>query len=81
MANCRACLKPVDVHCNVDDEQLQPQKGDVSVCMYCGTVSVYDYNLKLVQPTYCDVQEMKTVGIWRQILSIQKLINEKIRQQ
>jgi len=33
------------------DEPVQPEPGDVSLCIHCGEPSVFDDNLELREPT------------------------------
>ena len=69
---CRKCLKPLDAATHADGKST-PNAGDVSICFYCGTLSLYDDQLRLRQPT---VDEMEVIisdeENWNMILHIQR---------
>lgn len=45
-ANCPVCDTKLDGATCVDgDDEIIPQAGDVSVCMYCGTILEYEDGL------------------------------------
>lgn len=39
--NCPVCLSPNDGHQAVDGTDDTPDDGDISMCVYCGTLSRY----------------------------------------
>lgn len=45
MSNCVCCYSPINAHSS--DNSSIPQHGDVSICAYCGHISVFDEKLKL----------------------------------
>lgn len=45
MSNCASCYSPINAHSS--DSSSIPQCGDVSICAYCGHISVFDEKLKL----------------------------------
>lgn len=48
---CPVCGKKLDAATHVEKEEAVPGPGDISICLYCATVSVFDDNLKLKQMT------------------------------
>lgn len=52
-AACWKCGTTVDAFTSIERQGEQPRgprEGDASVCVYCGAVSVFDADLKLIQP-------------------------------
>ena len=39
--NCSNCGKEFDMHSNVEDESLEPEEGDISICLYCGEINQF----------------------------------------
>lgn len=38
---CGNCGKKLDAHTYPTDEKVEPQNGDISICMYCGEVNQF----------------------------------------
>ena len=45
--NCPTCNRTLDGATCVDNEDILPKIGDLSVCMYCGTILEYEDGLFL----------------------------------
>lgn len=41
MTTCPECKSPNDGHSSVTNDDTQPEDGDLSICLYCGTPSLY----------------------------------------
>jgi hypothetical protein len=50
-------------------EEVQPIPGDVSICMYCGHISVFALDLTLREP---DLEEARAIAADPEILAIQR---------
>ena len=50
-SQCRVCGYMHNTAEMADDAGLDPTKGDVSMCVSCGTLSVFDSELRLVAPS------------------------------
>ncbi len=46
VSECSACGTILDVSRRIDDDAV-PTPGDVSVCFYCGHVTLFDHDLSL----------------------------------
>jgi hypothetical protein len=56
---CPRCGTPVDAATGVfDARDGSPGPGDVTVCLYCAAVSVFDADLRLRPPTAEERREM-----------------------
>ena len=49
--HCPVCDKKIDAASNLYDESERPFPGDVSVCIQCGTILVFDFDLTMRLPT------------------------------
>jgi hypothetical protein len=50
-SNCPCCGKKLDGATSLDNQPVLPSKGDLSICFYCATVSIFDENLNIKQLT------------------------------
>jgi hypothetical protein len=48
---CTVCKKTLDGHTSVGEKDLIPKEGDISICVYCGTIYRYNAELTLHQLT------------------------------
>lgn len=54
---CLKCNRVLDLASNDDGES--PQKGDISVCCYCGNIGQYDENLEILPLDKNDLMALK----------------------
>lgn len=54
---CKACGKPNDSATSISAD-IKPTPGDVSICLYCGHVTVFDDDLTLREPTSKEMHEI-----------------------
>lgn len=59
MSYCRNCKHELDAHSAAEGENRPPQKGDVSVCAYCGTPSLFDEELNLIPLTGEELKDIR----------------------
>lgn len=50
-STCPVCGNKLDAATHVKEKEIVPAPGDISICFYCATVSMFDENLKLEQMT------------------------------
>ena len=55
--NCPNCNAVLDRHETRDEKNTLPADGDLSVCLYCATVSIFDDG-KLRQATRDDIEKL-----------------------
>lgn len=55
---CNVCHHKLDSHTNPNG--ALPQEGDISICVYCGNLSRFDKNLKIVSLTEEEIEKLKT---------------------
>jgi hypothetical protein len=72
---CAGCGKPNDAGTSTSDRGIKP--GDISVCLYCGHVSVLGWDYKLRPMTD---QEMHDIAGDPRILKVQKLREEAMKE-
>lgn len=58
---CQSCGETCDCASHKDTKE-PPQKGDFSVCFYCGEIHVFDENLKLRKATQDEINKDKIVA-------------------
>lgn len=56
---CPVCTERVDAVTGIDNPDVQPRPGDVSICFYCATVLRFDTELLLYAPDADEVAELK----------------------
>ncbi|WP_374949602.1 hypothetical protein [Mucilaginibacter sp.] len=65
---CPFCEASVDSHSHKD--KIEPKQGDLSVCLYCSALSVFDEHIKLRKPTSEEITSFKSdANLWREIKS------------
>lgn len=58
--HCKTCLHKIDAHGTCDDnENIKPSPEDITICMYCGQLSIFDADLNLRAITETELQEFK----------------------
>ena len=72
---CAGCGKPNDAATTTGEGKVKP--GDISVCLYCGHVSVLGWDYKLRPMTD---QEMYDIAGDPRILKVQKLREEAMKE-
>jgi len=77
-SECPTCHYKMDATTAVF-EKATPKKGDISVCMKCGTVTQFDEKLRMVALTSKEVDEIKEKypALYIQIRQIQREIAKK----
>jgi len=77
-SHCNSCLNPMEVFDSVGGDAF-PTPGKVSICSFCGQLSVFDDNLNLRAMTEEEEKEIKTYHPleYRMLMSIKKLIEIK----
>lgn len=63
---CRRCGKQLDTNTAVE-EGAQPKPDDISICGYCGTLSLYSEDLRLRAPTPEERLELQRSPAWDMI--------------
>lgn len=61
-SSCPNCHKVLDGATGVDDggvnDDLMPDPGDATVCLYCGHLCIYGNDLRLRHPTSGEMSEI-----------------------
>ncbi len=52
---CPICNYEMDCATAIDDKEANPIPGDVSVCLSCGEIFVFDEQLQLTTPTISEM--------------------------
>lgn len=55
---CRSCGHKLDANTTIKDD-TSPKKDDISICVYCGTVSKFDEKLNLVPLTNNELKDIR----------------------
>ena len=76
---CAHCRKPIETHTSLRGAS-KPKEGSLSLCFYCGTLSVFTDSGALRSITDEEVKVLKESDpvAWTMVVEAQKLIAEKI---
>ncbi len=56
-SQCTKCHTPLELATNLADANGPgPEPGNITFCLYCGAVNVFDDELQLREPTQADLQ-------------------------
>jgi len=72
-SHCKVCLKPLDAHLSTKPNET-PEPGSVSICNYCGKISVFDKEMNLRPITDEEIKNVEKYHPvqWRMIKAIEK---------
>lgn len=71
---CLVCNRPFNATGTLD--QTPPEAGDVSVCIHCAAVAIYDERLQLRPPTDAERQEIDADA---EIAAVRRLVLSRPR--
>lgn len=57
-SRCPNCGEPLDAATSPDPDARPPAPGDVSVCIACSTILVFDHGLKLALPSPAQLDQL-----------------------
>jgi hypothetical protein len=69
---CHVCGHKNDGALEGNDTGDAPESGDVSICIKCQTVCIFNDDMSLREPTEADILEMP----WDQISRLQRVLKE-----
>lgn len=72
-AVCRECGNLQSALAGMNHGQT-PTKGSITICAYCGVISILDEYLLLVEPTDAQMAEMMADPAWPELARAQALI-------
>jgi RNase P subunit RPR2 len=75
MNECPSCHKQLDAASSVDDN-LRPEPGEITICLYCGHIMAFDDDLSFRELTS---KEMIEVAGDPRILAIQRARQEVMK--
>lgn len=75
-SNCTICDSPLDAATGALHTGARPEAGDVSVCLYCGNVAVFDEALSLRSPT---TEEKSIFDRDEQLAKVRNAVNDRVR--
>ena len=55
---CWHCDRALDDASGIDEEFAKPEAGAVSLCMYCGTVAIFEHDMRLRKPTEKELDDL-----------------------
>ena len=55
---CASCGKSMDAASNADEAHTPPHPGDISICLYCGHLMLFDSDLCLRALTDAEIVEV-----------------------
>jgi hypothetical protein len=73
---CPACGFILDTATNVNGSK-SPSFGDITICLYCGEIAVYDVGLMLRSAEQSEIDDMKKHQSWGAIEKLIQAIREK----
>jgi len=74
-SKCPTCNYELPAETCIKDANAKPKAGDLSVCLNCGEILVFDPDLKLRMPTISDVMSWDA-DLFKQVSAAQKLIRQ-----
>ncbi len=79
-AHCKGCLKTIDAHTAVEGDHV-PTVGDLSICLYCGRISMFDPDLNLSPMSKEELEQMRVEDFenWRTLQRASALIAAEIK--
>jgi len=57
--NCPKCGHPVEINTSTTGTHEIPKKGDISICVYCSSICVYNEDLTIHLATQEEINEFK----------------------
>jgi hypothetical protein len=79
--NCPACGRPATAATSAAPGEHTPEPGSVSLCFGCGSVSLFDENLRLRPLTEAEAAELEQSPAAPEIARMQHKIHERNKQQ
>jgi len=76
--NCPSCSKKLDAASNLENENIQPKSGDVSICLYCASFLTFTEDLSIRLLTTEEVADLED-NIRIVLLKMRRII--ELRQQ
>lgn len=59
-SHCKKCLHVFDSHSGISGDSIRhPEQDDLTICAYCGTISIFDKDLNLVAMTQQQLDDLK----------------------
>jgi hypothetical protein len=77
MNHCTKCYKDLSVNTALDGDH-QPREKDISVCLYCGNVAIFQKDMTLRDMTSEEWEQVQPVS-WSMIRRTQREIANKIK--
>lgn len=80
-SKCVRCGYVIDMATSLADPEVHiPKAGDISLCLKCGLLSLFDENLKLRAPSDEEIVELlKNKEEWDQVCKAVAIIKEQSR--
>ncbi len=82
MHYCNFCGKAQDTHSSFGpSESVQPRPNDLSICLYCGTICLFDESLNLAPMSDADLETLlnEDPDLFTFAIRIQLQIREQIQ--
>jgi len=74
---CTTCGKDLDAATDPTGD-ARPKVGDVSICVYCATLNVYDNDLRFRKPSEAELKEIQKDANIQRLISIIKAHNKDL---
>lgn len=74
---CRSCKHPIDAHSSTDGKTHIPSENDISICAYCGEISLFDEDQNLVPLTKEQLEELQEDEVYPYLETISNMIKNK----
>ena len=80
MHYCNFCGKPQDKHTAAHSEPVEPRPGDISICLHCGTICLFNEELDLEPLNQMDLDTLMSEDpeIFAFAIRVQLQIREEI---
>lgn len=76
---CPNCKKTMDSATSIDRDNHKPIPGDISICLYCQSLLIFDDNLMSQNPTQEQIDELKSdPELWNKIHKVRYVIKKTL---
>jgi hypothetical protein len=73
---CATCGYVADNAALLFDDNAVPEQGDVTLCMKCGELYLFDRSLHYKKPSARKLLELKASAAWLEVIRIRRALKE-----
>jgi hypothetical protein len=77
LSRCVVCDHEMDMATCLQNEGAIPRPNDISICIRCGNLAIYDNDLHLRELTEDELDEVRSSEVWKDIVTAVYLIKKR----